>query len=196
MPRFHTLDVDVQRNVSRFAIELFLQELAEQLHEPDDWQKAAANNAITAFHRGEHGHALTCNVVGETPPDQRSPLSTFTEGERGLSLRDLWRRFACARSVPVSDHFLDHLSPKSRRNKIGGETSEPSPSIVFGDIPLSRDPETSEGRPNLRSAVTPVLEGRHSNAQPDGDCTNRQVRYSARNRETMAGAQRSRPAGA
>jgi hypothetical protein len=118
MPRFHALDVDVQRNVTRFAIELFLQELAEQLHEPDDWQKAAANDAIAAFHRGEHEHALTCIVVGETPPDQRSPLSTFTEEERGLSLRDLWRRFACARSVPVSDHFLVHLSPKSRRNSL------------------------------------------------------------------------------
>jgi hypothetical protein len=45
-------------------------------------------------------------------------LSTFTEEERGLSLRDLWRRFACARSVPVSDHFLVHLSPKSRRNSL------------------------------------------------------------------------------
>jgi hypothetical protein len=112
MPRFYALNVDVQRNVTRFAIEFFLQELAEQLHEPDDWQKAAANNAIAAFHRGEHEHALTCIVVGETPPDQRSPLSTFTEEERGLSLRDLWRRLACARSVPVSDHFLVHLSPK------------------------------------------------------------------------------------
>src|SRR6266853_2782425 len=86
MPRFYALNVDVQRNVTRFAIEFFLQELAEQLHEPDDWQKAAANNAIAAFHRGEHEHALTCIVVGETPPDQRSPLSTFTEEERGLSL--------------------------------------------------------------------------------------------------------------
>jgi hypothetical protein len=118
MSRFQALDVDVQRNVTRFAIEIFLQELAEQLHKPDEWQTAAANDAIAAFHRGEYEHALTCIDVGETPPDQRSPLSTFTEEERGLSLRDLWRRFACACSVPVSDHFLGHLSPKSRRNKI------------------------------------------------------------------------------
>ena len=39
MPRFHALDVDVQRNVTRFAIELYLQELAEQRHAPDEWQR-------------------------------------------------------------------------------------------------------------------------------------------------------------
>jgi hypothetical protein len=106
MPRFHALDADVQKNITRFAIELFLQELAEQFHEPDEWQKAAANDAIAAFHRGEYEHSLTCIDVGETPPDQRSPLTTFTEEERKLSLRDLWRRFAWARPVPVSNHFL------------------------------------------------------------------------------------------
>jgi hypothetical protein len=105
MLRFPALDVDVQKNITGFAIELFLQDLAEQRHAPDEWQKAAANDAIAAFHRGEYGHALTCIDVGETPPDQRSPLSTFSEEERRLSLRDLWRRFAYARSAPIPNRF-------------------------------------------------------------------------------------------
>jgi hypothetical protein len=100
MPRFHDLDVDVQKNLTWFAIELFLRDLSDQRHAPDRWQKAAANNAIAAFRYGEYGHALICIHIGETPPDQRSPLSTFTEEERRLSLHDLWRRFVYARSAP------------------------------------------------------------------------------------------------
>jgi hypothetical protein len=101
MPGFHALDVDVQKNVTRFAIELFLQELAEQRQAPDEWQKAAADDAIAAFHRGELEHALTCIALGETPPDQRSPLSTFTKEERRLSLHDLWQRFICCFSTSI-----------------------------------------------------------------------------------------------
>ncbi len=106
MPRFHALDVDVQRNATRFAIELFLQELAEQRHAPDEGQKAAANDAIAAFHRGEFEHALTCIDLGETPPDQRSPLSTFTKEERRLSLHDLWQRFICRCSASIRPEQL------------------------------------------------------------------------------------------
>ena len=102
MPGFQALDVDVQRNATRFAIELFLRELAEQRHAPDEWQKAAANDAIAAFHRGEFGHALTCIDLGETPPDQRSPLSTFTKEEKRLSLHDLWQRFICRCSASIA----------------------------------------------------------------------------------------------
>jgi hypothetical protein len=106
MPRFHALDGDVQRNVTQSAIELFLQELAEQRHAPDEWQKVAANDAIAAFHRGEFEHALTCIDLGETPPDQRSPLPTFTEEERRLSLHDLWQRFICRCSASIRPEQL------------------------------------------------------------------------------------------
>jgi hypothetical protein len=106
MPRFHALDVDAQRDVAQFAIELFLQELAEQRHAPDGWQKAAADDAIAAFHRGDFEHALTCIDLGETPPDQRSPLSTFSKEERRLSLRDLWQRFICRCSASIRPEQL------------------------------------------------------------------------------------------
>ena len=106
MPRFQALDLDDQRNVTRFAIELFLQELAEQRHAPDEWQKAAADDAIAAFHRGKFEHALTCIDLGETPPDQRSPLPTFTEEERRLSLHDLWQGFICRCSASIRPEQL------------------------------------------------------------------------------------------
>jgi hypothetical protein len=69
--------------------------------------------ALGLRHRVDaYGHALTCIDVGETPPDQRSPLSTFSEEERRLSLRELWRRFAYARSAPMPNRFQGQSSTK------------------------------------------------------------------------------------
>ena len=113
MPGFHALDVDVQRTATRFAIELFLQELAEQRHAPDEWQRAAANDAIAAFHRGAFEHALTCIDLGETPPNQRSPLSTFTKEEIRLSLHDLWQRFICRSASIRSEQLQESIGSVS-----------------------------------------------------------------------------------
>ena len=60
---FANLDSDVQRNITRFTIERFLQELAEQLGAPDQWQVDAANSAITAYQRGEFDHALKGSLM-------------------------------------------------------------------------------------------------------------------------------------
>jgi hypothetical protein len=85
-----TLDAGVQRNVTRFTIERFLQELGEQFGPPDQWQMAAANSAIAAYQRGEFDHALRCISVGEKPPHQRPLSAPFTIEVGKLSLRSLW----------------------------------------------------------------------------------------------------------
>jgi hypothetical protein len=90
MLTFDTLDTGVQRNVTRFAIERFLQELGEQFGPPDPWQMAAANRAIAAYQRGEFAHAVHCISVGEKPPHQRPPSAPFTIEAGKLSLRTLW----------------------------------------------------------------------------------------------------------
>ena len=91
MLSFAALDADVQRNITRFTIERFLQELAEQLGSPDQWQMDAVNCAITAYQSGEFHHALRCISVGEKPPHQRPFSATFTVEVGKLSLRSLWR---------------------------------------------------------------------------------------------------------
>jgi hypothetical protein len=65
---------------------------------------------------------LTYIDLGETSPDQRSPLWTFSEEERRLSLRDLWRRLVYPCSAPYTSVFQINASPMSDRSKIGRET--------------------------------------------------------------------------
>ena len=79
MLSFYTLDVSVQEKITRFSIEYFLQELAEQLGSPDQWEMAAADSAIVAYQRGEFDHALRCISVGEKPAHQRPFLEPLLE---------------------------------------------------------------------------------------------------------------------
>ena len=99
--QLHIVNVEAEKNVIAFAIKLFLLDLGEQRQAPDEWQKAAANDAIAAFLCGEYGQALACIDVGETPANER-PLMTFTDEERKLSLRQLWQCFGAC-STPVAD---------------------------------------------------------------------------------------------
>lgn len=92
MSSFNEPDVGVQRNITRFTIELFLHELAEQHGSPDQWQMAVANSAIAAYQRGEFHLALACISVGEKPPHKRPLLANFAEEKGELSLRNLWGR--------------------------------------------------------------------------------------------------------
>jgi hypothetical protein len=113
---FATLDVDVQRNITRFTIERFLQELAEQLGAPDQWQMDAANSAITAYQRGEFGHALRCISVGEKPPHQRPVSATVTVEVGKLSLRSLWSKllYPSSDSAAASESLFKFTSPGTR----------------------------------------------------------------------------------
>jgi hypothetical protein len=113
MLRFATLDVDVQRNITRFTIERFLQELAEQLGAPDQWQMDAANSAIIAYQRGEFDHALRCISVGEKPPHQRLFSATFNVEVGKLSLRSLWSNFLypSSDSLAASGSLFSFTSP-------------------------------------------------------------------------------------
>lgn len=90
MLTFDTLDAGVQRNITRFIIEHFLQELGEQFGPPDQWQMAAAKHAIAAYQRGQFDHALRCIIVGEKPPHQRPSSAPLTVEVGELSLRSLW----------------------------------------------------------------------------------------------------------
>ena len=92
MPSFYALDVSVQEKIARFSIEYFLQELAEQLGSPDQWQMAAADRAIVAYQRGDFDYALRCISVGEKPAHQRPFLEPFPIEVGELSLRSLWGR--------------------------------------------------------------------------------------------------------
>jgi hypothetical protein len=92
MLSFYALDVSVQEKITRFSIEYFLQDLAEQLGSPDQWQMAAADRAIVAYQRGEFDHALRCISVGEKPAHQRPFLEPFPIEAGELSLRSLWGR--------------------------------------------------------------------------------------------------------
>jgi hypothetical protein len=113
MLSFYELDVSVQENITRFSIEHFLQELAEQLGSPDQWQMAAADRAIAAYQRGEFDHALRCISVGEKPAHQRPFLAPFTVEVGELSLRSLWGRLVYSSSD----------SPAARSD--GNENSRP-----------------------------------------------------------------------
>jgi hypothetical protein len=104
MLRFDALEVDAQKSIAGLAIELFLQDLGEQCGVPDEWQATAADDAISAFYRGEYGYALTCICAGESVRPQRSAPSPVLDAKAHLSLRDLWHRFACARSAVVLEH--------------------------------------------------------------------------------------------
>lgn len=98
MLTFDTLDAGVQRKLTRFAIECFLQELGEQFGSPDQWQLAVANDAIAAYQRGEFDCALRCISIGERPPDRRPCSAPVTMQEGNLSLRSLWSCLAEGRS--------------------------------------------------------------------------------------------------
>ena len=107
-----TLDIGVQRNVTRFTIERFLLELGDQLGPPDRWQIAAANSAIAAYQCGEFDHALGCISVGEKPLHQRPLLAPFTIEVGKLSLRSLWSCLVYPSSdFPTSDGRVSFTSP-------------------------------------------------------------------------------------
>jgi hypothetical protein len=99
MLRFDTLDVSAQRDITGFAIELFLQDLGEQFQAPEEGQALAADDAIAAFQRGDYRYALTYICAGETSTSKPRISPMFAKANAAPSLRDLWRRFACARSV-------------------------------------------------------------------------------------------------
>lgn len=92
MLSFCAMDVSVQKKITRFSIEYYLQGLAEQLGSPDQRQMAAADRAIAAYQSGEFEHALRCISVGEKPAHQRPSLEPFPTEVGVLSLRTLWSR--------------------------------------------------------------------------------------------------------
>jgi hypothetical protein len=113
MPTFDTLDAGAQRNITRFTIERFLQELGEQFGPPDQWQMAAANCAIAAYQCGEFDHALRCISVGEGPPHQRARSARYTAEIEKLSLRSLWSSLVYPSSdfPPASESRFGFISP-------------------------------------------------------------------------------------
>ncbi len=113
MPTFDTLDAGAQRNITRFTIERFLQELGEQFGPPDQWQMAAANRAIAAYQCGEFDHALRCISVGEIPPHQRPRSARYTAEIEKLSLRSLWSFLVYPSSdfPPASESRFSFISP-------------------------------------------------------------------------------------
>ena len=116
MLRFAALDAGVQRNITRFTIECFVHELAEQLGPPDQWQMDAANRAIAAYQRGEFDHALRCISAGERPPHQRPFSATLTVEVGKLSLRSLWSNllYPSSDSPAASETFFSFTSPGTR----------------------------------------------------------------------------------
>jgi len=116
MLSFYTLDVSVQEKITRFSIEYFLQELAEQLGSPDQWQMAAADRAIVAYQRGEFDHALRWISVGEKPAHQRPFLEPFPIEVGELSLRSLWSRLVHFSSDAVGEFGFSFTARATRAN--------------------------------------------------------------------------------
>jgi hypothetical protein len=115
MSAFDTLDARVQRNVARFTIERFLQELGDQFGPPDQWQMAAANRAIAAYQCGEFNQAVRCIGEGEKPPHQRPLPPPVTMNDEKLSLRGLWRCLVYpSRDLPTAgDCRFNFMSPRT-----------------------------------------------------------------------------------
>ena len=102
MSSFDALDSDVQKNIARFTIELFLHELSEQLGSPDSWQVAVVAQAIAAYQSGHFDLALAYISVADKHPHQRPHLKVFAEEVDQLTLRDLWARLV----HPAADGLL------------------------------------------------------------------------------------------
>ena len=92
MSSFDALDSDVQKNIARFAIELFLHELSEQYGSPEPWQVAVGARAIAAYQSGHFDLALAYISVVDKNPHQSPLLKVFAEEVNLLTLRDLWAR--------------------------------------------------------------------------------------------------------
>jgi hypothetical protein len=115
MSSFDVLDSDVQKNVARLTIELFLHELSEQLGSPDPWQLAVVARAIAAYQGGHFDLALAYISVADKTPHQRPILEIFAEEADQLSLRNLWARLV----HPAADGLLAETitSASSRRSQ-------------------------------------------------------------------------------